>query len=264
MSHFNYTLFPIEKKSKAACGIKKNEKFDFIISKERERAIKYPIVCTSYLYGCNCQSYELYTNDYNITSNNDCNKLIKQELLQLLNDIQAKRQKLSDTLQSYPYGSNFDKSCARIGNWFNCLNKTFGICFILIFVWIWVVIALLELIICYWYYCILESLKKPATIEQVEEWFDSNISSNSIEFDAENVDNFIVERLQEICNNLNDKIGQYGISLKPFTYQDEFEVSSYDEGGSNGWHVSRYNEYYDEFLIMNDDNNMTEISINQL
>jgi hypothetical protein len=117
-----------------------------------------------------------------------------------------------------------------------------------------------EFIFCYWYYCYLEALRIPATIEQVEEWFDSNISSNSIDFDAVKLDNFVVERLQEICNNLNDKFSQYGISLKSFTYLDEVEVASYDEGGSNGGHVSRYNVYYDEFLIMNDDDNLTEIN----
>ena len=142
MSHFNYTLFPIVKKSKVACGIKKNETYDFIISKEKEIALKNPINCTNYLYGCNCQSYELYTNDYNITSNNDCNKLIKQELLQLLNDIQAKRQKLNDTLQSYPYGSIFDEANVRIGNRFDCLDKTFG-WFIMIWGWIWAITVLL-------------------------------------------------------------------------------------------------------------------------
>ena len=262
MSHFNYTLFPIEKKAKSACGIKKNEAYDFIIIKEKEKAIKYPMICTNYLYGCNCQSYVLYNNDFNITSNNDCNKLIKQELLQLLNDVQSKRQKLNDTLQKYPYGSMFDKSCARSGNLLKWSDKTFGICYILIFVWIWLIIVLLELILCYWYYCFLESRRVPATVKQIEEWFDSNISSNSLEFDAENVDNFIVERLQEICNNLNDKYSKFGICLKPFTYVDEVEVASYDEGGDDGGHVSRHNDYYDEFLIMNDDDNLIEININ--
>ena len=39
-----------------------------------------------------------------------------------------------------------------------------------------------------------------------EEWFNSTILSNATEFDAEKLDNFVVERLQEICNILNTYI----------------------------------------------------------
>ena len=256
MSHFNYTLFPVDERSKPAAGIKKNEAFDFIISKHKSQNKSNPNLYRNYVYGCHCESYELYTNDFNITSNDNCNKAIKQELLILLKEMHTKRQKLNDTLQSYPYGTLFDQSCSRSGDLLRWFGNKFGFtATLLIFSWIWWFMLFFEFIFCYPIYFFLESRRVPPTVEQMEEWFDSKICSNSAEFDAENLDNFVVERLQEICNNLNDKFSQYGISLKPFTYVDAIEVASYDEGGSNGGHVNHFTKYYDEFLIMNDDDN---------
>ena len=109
-----------------------------------------------------------------------------------------------------------------------------------------------EFLFCYPIYCILESRRIPPSVAENEEWFNSKILSNATEFDAEKLDNFVVERLQEICNILNNKFSD--ISLKTFTYLDEIEVASFDVSGSNGGHVSHFTKYYDEFLIMNDDN----------
>jgi len=47
-----------------------------------------------------CQSYELYSNDFNITLNNDCNKLLKQEICDLLKEIEIKRKKLDNVFKS--------------------------------------------------------------------------------------------------------------------------------------------------------------------
>ena len=262
-SHFNYTLFPKEDKSKPACGIKKNEVYDYIISKEREYVIKHSH--NTVISGCNSKSYELYTDNFNIKSNNDCNKAIKKEIIELHTEIKAKRQKLNDIMESYPYASIWNISCARFNKllrWSGLYGTTYIEFFasILLFIWIVFLIGLLEIIICYPFYCIIHSKYSKPTAIQVEEWFDTNISSNSNEFDAEKVDSFIIERLQEICNKLNDKFSQSGISLKPVTYLDEIEVASYDipDGEGGNTRINNHNVYYDEFLILNDNNKLND------
>ena len=113
MSHFNYTLFPVDEKAKPAVGIKKDEAFDFIISKEQQQNQRNPNMYRNYLYGCHSKSYELYNNNYSITLNNDCNKELQEQLMTLVKELQAKRKRLNDALTSYPFGSYIDKSCAR-------------------------------------------------------------------------------------------------------------------------------------------------------
>lgn len=259
-SHFNYKLFPNDDKSKPTCGIKKNEVYDFIIDKEKETMRKYPTTFSKYLDGCNYNSYELYTNDFNITSNKDCNNDIKKEMLVLIKEIRGKRQKLNYILESYPYGSIFDKSCARFNKllrWSGLYGNTFEmLAALMLLLWIVLLIGMLELIICYPFYCIINLQYSEPTAEVIEDWFNHNICSNSEEFDAEKLDGFVVERIQQICNKLNDKYSQSAsISLMPVTYLDQVEIASYDipDGEGSNMHVQRHNDFYDNFLILNDD-----------
>jgi len=224
MSHFNYTLFPLEEKTKAAIGIKKNEVFDFIISKQKEANKRNSQLYSNYLYGCHCQSYELYSNDFNITLNNDCNKLLKQEIYDLLKEIENKRKKLDNVLKSYPYGTLIQQSCARSSRLLTYFGDKFGyIATLMFFVWIWWFLLVFEFIFCYPFYCIYEPYRIKPTISEMEQWFDTKICCNIEDFDAFNLDNYVIERLQEIYNKIKIK---FNLSLKSFTYLDEVEVAS--------------------------------------
>ena len=64
---------------------------------------------------------------------------------------------------------------------------------------------------------------------------------------------------------MNNKFTRYGIHLKHVSYVDTFEVATEDRMESSDStshhmvHRSRYTAYYDEFLIMNDDNNVNAV-----
>ena len=247
MSHFNYALRSqdaVVQKSKFV-GFKKNEAFDFLIANEIEGKKQNPQMYSNYVYGCHCESYEFWTKDFSITSNAECNSELGKELTILSKEIQTRRQQLNEALQSYPFGTRIEKSCARIGALLQWFGKTFGfILSLLLFVWIWWIFTVLEVLFCYPFYCYLDGRDPGATLAQKEEWFHKAIISHP-EFDAENLDSFVIESLQQICSKLNER---FHTSLRPHTYQEQEEVASHDGGSNCGW-VHHFTAYYDEFLI---------------
>jgi hypothetical protein len=173
---------------------------------------------------------------------------------------------LDAALKSYPYVKLVERWESRAKISHDYLLETYGLlAMIFFFGMIWFFRFFIEYLFCLIPYFIIDCCTPSPTAEKLEEWFDSNISSNIKEFDTLNVDNFVVERLQEICYKLNNKFARYGIHLKHVSYVDTFEVASEDrieardENSHHSVHYSRYTEYYDEFLIMNDDNNVNAV-----
>ena len=257
--HFNYILFPEEAKQKASCGFKKDESFDFLFRIERANNKRQTGLYSNYSYGCHVESYELYTTDFtSMTTNAECNVELEREILKLSEDIQARRQQLDDALRTYPYMTRFESICVRGSDSLRWYGKNFGFHLtLLIFVWIWWFSFMFEVIFLGPVYCFLDRNYVGPTQQQQEEWFETAICSHP-EFDAEDLDNFVTDRLKDICSRLNAK---FHTSLKTNTYQEQVEVASHDEAGSNGGHVKHHTKYYDEFLIVCEE---TELQLSTL
>jgi len=257
MFHGKYSQFPKEEKSKPSVylGLKKLESNDYMISKEIEKVRNN--TNTNFMKGCVTECYYFMSNNgKNITSNNDCNTELEQELNNLRNELNCKRENLNDALKSFPYGSLVDKSFVRFDRITRWFCKTCGCLASMLFLFVFWISIFIEMMLCFPIYAIIDkTCSINPTQSQIEQWYQNNIASNVEEFDTEKHDDFLVKSLHKICSKLNEKYSRYRISLKPFTYVDTIDIESHDKSPSEGgYHVNHHTVYWDEFLVINESN----------